>query len=201
MQKKVLPTTREVSQSSEMALMDLVRIPLIILVVFIHVLPNKLQPIRFDFSQESLYTLVTELISHGIGIMAVPAFFVISGYFMFYKLQVWDGVSYWTNAKKKLKTLLLPYVLWNALYLLLIWIKVFLFGLLELPIYDYEQELLQKPFYEHFIEPINYPLWYMRDLICMNAILPILYWFIKNLWNKGGIFNIFFFMYWDWRFQ
>lgn len=42
--------------------------------------------------------------------------------------------------------------------------------------------ILSTPLVEHFLLPIDQPLWYLRDLICMTFIAPIFYYYIK--YNK-----------------
>ncbi|MDO4692546.1 MAG: acyltransferase [Porphyromonadaceae bacterium] len=174
--------------------MDLVRLPLIVLVVFIHVIPSEINPILFGETSigGGIYLVISELVSHSLGRIAVPAFFFISGYFMFYKLMQWEKGLYVHNLKKKLQTLIIPYVLWNALYYGMIFAKVDIARRFGLPIYDYEIHSLEKSFFAHLVEPINYPLWYLRDLICMNLIFPLFYIAFRYL--TGGAWGMMFFL-------
>lgn len=165
-----------------------IKVPLIILVVFIHTIPDNIHPVSINLSGENIYAIVSELISHNFGYIAVPTFFFISGYFLFNKVNQWSFKLYWGNLKKKTLTLLFPYLVWNLLYILLIWGKVSVFNRLNLSIHEYEQDLLLTPMYEHLIYPINYPLWYVRDLICMNVISFILFFIVRHLrWAGVGM--------------
>lgn len=163
-----------------------IKFPLIVLVVFIHTISNDIRPISLELSGNNLYTIISELISHNLGYIAVPCFFFISGYFLFNKIEEWSGRFYWNNLIKKTTTLLLPYIIWNMLYIFLIWIKVLVFDKLGFSIYEYERNVLETPIYEHLIHPINYPLWYVRDLICMNVISFALFFIIRRI-HWGGI--------------
>lgn len=91
------------------------RFPLMILVLLIHSLPTDSNGIGGD---TFLYigTLVKELFTR----VAVPAFFVFSGYYALkgHNLEQWG--TYKTELKKKVRTLILPYFLWNVFYLLLL---------------------------------------------------------------------------------
>lgn len=57
---------------------------------------------------------------HSINVVAVPVFFIISGYFFFYNTYLFDKETYIKKLKKRVKTLLIPYFLWNLLPVLLI---------------------------------------------------------------------------------
>ena len=47
--------------------------------------------------------------------VAVPAFFLISGYLFFKKLEDWNASVWFTKVKKRGVTLLIPYLLWNLI--------------------------------------------------------------------------------------
>ena len=85
------------------------RFPLMILVLLIHSLPTDSNGIGGD---TFLYigTLVKELFTR----VAVPAFFVFSGYYALkgHNLEQWG--TYKTELRKKVRTLILPYLLWKC---------------------------------------------------------------------------------------
>lgn len=86
---------------------------------------------------------------------------------------------YLHNLKKKTHTLLIPYILWNLICLGIYFLKVKLSGRVGLEVYDEELAMLATPLWRHLIEPVNFPLWYVRDLIGMNLILPFFYYLFK----------------------
>lgn len=157
------------------------------MVVFIHTVPNVSLPIPIEFSSAGFYAWITELISHNIGRLAVPMFFVISGYFFFNKTSVndWSVAVYGKLLHKRIRTLLLPYILWNTIY----WGLVYLKNVCSLSLYSYEQDILSSSWYSLFIDgPVVYPLWYLRDLIVMCLISPIIFIVLRYLRIIGVLF-------------
>ena len=65
--------------------LDVLRFPMIVLVLFMHVVPISANAIPHEFSWESLYLFTTEFVAHNFGRIAVPIFFLISGYLFFLK--------------------------------------------------------------------------------------------------------------------
>lgn len=63
-------------------------------------------------SEQPLSSTIYYVFSWGICLIAVPTFFMVSGYFFFTNLYKWDNGVYWTKIKKRARTLLLPYILW-----------------------------------------------------------------------------------------
>ena len=101
---------------------------------------------------------------------AVPIFFLISGYLTFLKKEI----DYKKYLNKKIKLLVLPYIIWTVIYY--IFNKFLVFANL-LP-----SDTLQNinvfnlfvgiPFYS---DPVPYgPLWFLRDLILLNLLVPVL---------------------------
>lgn len=95
------------------------RFPLILFVVAIHLVGEDLRLPQWGTS-DWFYLYTTEFISHSLARIAVPMFFFISGYYAFYKKD-WSQRSVWTaELKKRVKTLLVPYLLWNSLYIIIL---------------------------------------------------------------------------------
>lgn len=170
-------------------IMDYIRWPLIVLVVFIHTVHGSTSQIVCSLSSDNIYHFITVLISEKLGFIAVPTFFFISGYFFFHKSPDHYSLdSYRINLKKKFKTLILPYILWNTLYLLLIWGKSLFVHRIGSTIYPYEQLILQRPIWMNYTDSLDYPLWYIRDLIYMNLLAPLVYFIVKELKIYGLVF-------------
>lgn len=95
---------------------DCIRFPLVVMVVFIHMNPNvvNLPDAKFDFfSMQGLYNFVGILFSHTLPSIAVPTFFFISGFLFFINIQDWSWNKYKKKLKNRIKTLLIPYLMWN----------------------------------------------------------------------------------------
>ena len=90
------------------------RFPLIALVAFIH------SYIMMPYHGSSVTALevpmfynIEFLISEIIACIAVPLFFLISGFLFFYRLSDFTCKLYITKLKKRFKTLFIPYVFWS----------------------------------------------------------------------------------------
>lgn len=170
--------------SRQSLVVDAMRPLLIVLVLFIHILPNQILPVSADFSVSGIYRIFSELVSHNLGRIAVPAFFVISGYYFFVGLggEMPDFKWFAGKWKKRLKTLVAPYLLWNLFLVAGIVIKNSLFVKLGHAEDDFINQIRSLGVYGVMWGfPINFPLWYLRDLIVMVLLSPAFYWFIKKL--------------------
>ena len=171
----------------------------IILVLYIHSgfhdIPNEIQGMPFNhYLQES--------ISGMLGRCAVPLFYAISGYLFF--LNTDKGISaIWKKMKKRVRTLLIPFII-AALYF-----PIFLLSLellpftknfinsssafsenLQLPII----EIISSLFYAASGEttPWAFHLWFLRDLIIIIAISPLLFYIKKAI--GGGVYSQFYYL-------
>lgn len=109
---------------------------------------------------------------------AVPMFFMISGY-LFYRTFKPE------NTKEKLlsrvRTLVIPYFLWNAIYTVFI---VVLYKLNFIKNVDIEWN------WKILIQTINSdfsPLWFLKYLIVFSLIAPAMYYLLKNKYIGGGV--------------
>lgn len=152
----------------------------IIMVVFLHSYNLTIKfssgNIRFD----SGYNIfIQNFFSQGITRVAVPIFFCISGYLFFLNMKGKFN-EFVVKYRKRAKTLLLPYLFWS------LWGLIFYFFLQILPqsknfftsdlIVNYSfAKLLERI----FIDPIPYQLWFVRDLMVLVILSPIIYWLTK----------------------
>ena len=171
---------------SQTKVINATRCLLVILVVFIHVLPNRNPTLDTSDVSSCLYSVITEMISHNIAKIAVPCFFVFSGFFFFYTFDgVMSGKWLAGKLKKRIKTLLLPYLFWNIVFVGLIILKnnaVLHTGAGD----DFYNQLRELGWYGVMWGwPINLPLWYIRDLLCLSIISPIFYYLFKYLKGYG----------------
>lgn len=165
-----------------------------------------IQSINIDeFNLNSLYSIIAKSGTYFCNI-AVPFFFFTSGYFFFYKTKNWSLSTYKQKIQKRSKTLLLPYIAWNLLaFFFLIASKlggIILFSKSWnelssfLSSYDTLQSWLdifwsQTTWREGSTNllgmstqmwgPFLLPLWFLRDLIIITILSPLIYFFIKRL--------------------
>lgn len=128
-----------------------------------------------------IYTL-NQILSETFGRIGVPFFFMQSGYWMFRfdiqkaDIKVWKG-----KLKKKIRTLIIPYLLWNAYGIVVFMILTNLPGQ---PFYLNEGQTVNfsvQTLYEGLIlSKYNFPYWFMRDLIMITVFSPILALLLKN---------------------
>ena len=157
---------------------DALRLPLIILVVFIHMNPT--------FDSVGYWGLTINTIAQ----VAVPCFFVIAGYF-FVGNKPLTLEMYKVKLKKRVVTLLIPYLLWNLVpSLVLIGGNLFSIvfrGKSTEDLMIFLTDLWNDGLWHLWWDKVNgmpsdSPLWFLRDLIVMCVLAPVFYYFIK----KGG---------------
>lgn len=172
----------------------------IILVLYIHSgfhnIPSEIQCLSFNY-------YLQESISNMVGRCAVPLFYVISGYLFF--LHTDGGVSaVLLKMRRRIKTLLMPFVI-AALFFPFFFLCMELFPFtrnfingdgtfsnnLQLPL----GEIIKSLFYaaNGTTTPWAFHLWFLRDLIMIVMVSPLLYIIKKGL-GSGVILTILFFL-------
>lgn len=156
--------------------------PLMMIVVLNHIYISGLKlGAGVDAFVVGSYTL-----SKIVGNMAVPCFFFISGYLFFRNVESLSVKLYCDKLRRRVQTLLQPYLLWNLLILALYAIGQMAFPSLfsgaNTKIADYSVAEWAQAFWcvEGTQSPINPPLWYIRDLMVMVVLSPLLYCLMKN---------------------
>ena len=167
---------------------NFLRFPLIIGVVLIHshVLKavyggtNILEKVSMPY-----YIGVSYFISNVLSNIAVPLFFLISGYLFFVKAEPFLCQGYLTKLKSRARTLLVPYLIWNALTALFYFsAQMLLSGLMsgdKKAFIDYTWVDYLNIFWA--IDdggPSNGPMWFVRDLMVAMLLSPLLYVLIKR---------------------
>jgi len=182
--------------------LKLLRLPLIIGVVFVHAYDNKiglssglgvLETVSFSSK------FIPNLISQGVARIAVPLFFLMSGYFLFLGFS-WSIENYRKKLFFRFKTLLVPFIFWNVVTLLCVALaqsipatQVYFSG--ENPqvstfgVYEYVNSIVGFD-----QSPISYQFWFIRDLMLMVLLTPLIWLIIKG--KGGGIFLYGVFLLW-----
>lgn len=181
----------------------MLRFPLAILVVFVHGFGAEIDIAELHASGltgMAIYDYVRLFFSVVIARSAVPIFFIISGYLLFLKVEDYSKTVYMAKLRKRLYSLVVPYFSW--IVLLILWTLMFMVGGILLHgkpwtrIIVYFQEngylhmLWDSSVWEerttwlgvktHNSGPVLLPFWYMRDLIMMVVISPVIYWLINK---------------------
>ncbi len=158
-------------------LIDAIRLPLVIMVIFSHcILIRKNIPISLDNLTEATLFQFSELFVRSLGGIAVAGFALISGYFFFLKEEF--TLKYYTKAIFKRKnSLLYPYILWNIIAIIALWSKNLIAQELGVSAGVNTSELAVLNNYsilDLLLLPIDGPLWYIRELIVITLISPLI---------------------------
>ena len=182
----------------ESRILDALRFPLAVMVVVIHSSISKDYhlPDYTALSGTDICVALQILFSHVVCHVSVPVFFMMSGYFFFYKAEKFDVTTYLSKLKSRIYTLLIPYILWNTLYIFYIVLRKLagviikgkpLEGILEyfsqhqwLHMYwDCNVWALDRMNWLGYNTPLNgpilVPMWFLRDLMVIVVLTPILY--------------------------
>lgn len=168
-------------RSSE--IINALRFPLTILVVCSHcVLTRNFKPIEFSLDGDNLF-LAVDMITRSLGAIVVAWFALISGYFFFSRDQ-FVATDYTKALRSRGKSLLIPYILWNLIYIAVLWGKNYFSTLVGFApgIQPQEQYILSNSsLLQMMLLPLNHPLWYVRELIYLTIASPIIYILIRYL--------------------
>lgn len=135
--------------------------------------------------EHGMYFRIIYPFSLWMGETGVPGFFFISGYLFFLSKK-----SFQQRLITRIHSLLIPYLLWNALLLSLYFIA-FMAGypqdingksIAEYTISDYLRAFWDRGSFDdgNFV-PLLCPFWYIRNLLIMSVLSPIFFYIIKNV--------------------
>jgi len=164
---------------------------LIIMIVYIHgsnlsITFNDILSAKNNLKINTINLFIQIFFSDGIARSAVPLFFLISGYLFFTGINNYNSFDrfYFYKLNHRSLTLLLPYIFWSifGIILLLIFqnipiIKNYITDDNMLPIL--KDLSYNELFIRIFFRPIPYQLWFMRDLIALNLLSPLIYYQIR----------------------
>src|SRR5574344_126821 len=175
------------------------RFPMCVLIIFIHANQGttdmllKSTAYLKDSAQFNLFTNISTFISVIVANIAVPTFFLISGFLFFYSNDGFSFIQYKTKLKSRFYTIMIPYISWNLIFALLYFAAQTLAGnfvsdshklFINYNFKDWADLFwCSKDFWNN---PIDLPLWYIRDLMGMMVLSPFVYLFVKYL-RKYGI--------------
>ena len=149
----------------------------------------------------AFYDYIRIFISVVIARSAVPLFFIFSGFLLFKGMERYDRNVYVGKLRKRWHTLAKPYFLWNILFVL--WSLRFIVGgillhgkpwsgvgdyfmesgylhmLWDSGVWDERTTWLGNDVYKS--SPILFPFWYVRDLMVLVIISPVVHWLVKRL--------------------
>lgn len=191
--------------SMDSAAIEWLRFPLVVCVVIIHSFGPPVDFTHIDWSALSCndaYNVVRVFFSRVITHSAVPCFYMISGYLFFFNVNHFDCVVWKNKIKSRVRTLLVPYLLWNLIFIVVIIGKDLLRcamgieSVSTISAWYHENGGILRMFWncnvwgENVVgwlgnqqrdsAPIDLPLWFLRDLMVATFFTPIIHWLIKH---------------------
>lgn len=159
----------------------------ILLVLYIHSdfheIPNEIEGMSFNIILQSL-------VSEKIGRLAVPLFFMISGYL--FSINVKSINDVFLKQRKRINTLLIPYLI-AALFLPLFYTIISFFPWASRFINTMENNYFEgnifEVLYRQYIDcgngsPYGFHLWFLRDLIAIVIVSPFLF-YLRKIDKRG----------------
>lgn len=154
------------------------RFPLIFLIIMLHCYSVQ----RLEGSHETYFKVLYPFYNW-LGETGVPGFFLISGYLFFLSRK-----TYTQKLETRIYTLLIPYLIWNT-FLLVLYVIAFVIGypqdingrsLVDYNFIDYLRLFWDRGSFDNgnFV-PLLCPLWYIRNLLIMSILSPLLYYIIR----------------------
>lgn len=154
------------------------RFPLIFLIILLH----GYSTVSIS-GNHAVYFKVLYPFSLWLGETGVPGFFFISGFLFFLSKK-----SFEQKLNTRFHTLLIPYILWNAI-LLVAYLIAYTIGypqdingknMADYSLIDYLRLFWDRGSYDkgNFV-PLLCPLWYIRNLLIMSVLSPLLFYITK----------------------
>ena len=156
----------------------LLRYPAIVMVVMIHNV--------FEYAPLPVFCKYFErFFSYSFPQVGVPIFFAASGYLLFHK-AAFENASYFELIKRRIQSLVVPYIFWNTAVLAFYLIgpllpvlgKFFLNGRLNnYQWYDY----ILRSFGITENYPIAFQFWFIRNLLIFVLLYPVFLWIMRRI--------------------
>lgn len=162
--------------------LKLLRFPPIIGVVYIHAYFTSITSNAGTLGTNDTNALTDFfriLISQGVARIAVPLFFLISGYLFFANFR-WSRQTFTRKVATRMKTLMIPFLFWNLMVLgfyaavqAVPTLRPYFTGstalISGLSFFDYFNVILGIKGY-----PVAYHFWFIRDLMVMVLLAPVI---------------------------
>lgn len=167
---------------------DFLRFPLILCVVISHICAHIIHTDNIDWTHTWIYHCFKTGSDLG-GLIGVSVFFFISGYLFFYNVS-FDKETYKKKIRKRIHSLVIPYVFWNALvtlfYLIIesnSTINTFMVNRDFISDNNWGEYLLL------FWNPVANQFWFIKDLFLMCLFSPVLYYLLRK-WGRYFIIGL-----------
>ena len=149
------------------------RYPLMVLIVIIHTDTTLLNSMPHAGISSVLYYILRTIIR-----LALPMFFIISGYWFFRQPETFTLDAYLHKLKKRARTLLVPYLFWNLFAWALNVINAVQHGYYQKALPDIDIFFGFGAGYCGM--PGAFQLWFLRDLMVVCLLSPLLYLLLRG---------------------
>ena len=151
----------------------------IVLVLIIHSYNIATIPTKTTTQFYTINLFIQNFFSNALSRVSVPIFFIISGFLLF---QNYTFSNYKLKLLKRVHSLLIPYIFWTSL---VVAIYFLLQSIPSISVYFTSSLIKNLSITElittTWIHPKNYPLWFIRDLMLLVIVSPIVYILIQHL--------------------
>lgn len=167
------------------------RFPLALLVVFIHCKMYAAELEKVGSGAPAVLTAAVRVCSQIVPTFAVPLFFAISGYLFFLHMKQFTLSAYVAKLRRRVFTLLIPYVVWVLVSFVLYQLKAKMTGAPSG--FEFGWQLFWGVrqlgpggtnwlgyVLEPTLAPVLEPFWFVRDLICIVILSPFVYFLVKR---------------------
>ena len=183
-------------------LIKAMRFPLICLVIIAHSAGTfSSSTIAWSLDGWNIFHFVSEMISRHFCSVGTCWFFVFSGFLFFFHLKDDDFSFDWVKAKwkKRVRSLLVPHLFWNLMAVLAICVVTLLFQVFSITGEAEEMmKVRQGPVYWFFSGPIDFPLWFLRDLIILTLFAPLIYLIFRRFkWTSLALLVLVYLSPWN----
>ena len=155
------------------------RFPLIVLVTYAHSYGAVSSDYSLVASGFDAYALLRLLVSQTLVKVVVPLFFIFSGYFFFRHADQWNLRTYREKLQRRVTTLLLPYLVWNLL--MAVKLRTFNWNVF----WSFWSQAGRQTDWtgadNWMTAPADMPLWFLRDLMVVTLLTPLLYVVLKRM--------------------
>ena len=184
--------------------LDLLRFPLAVVVLTIHTFLGgfTVQGSTVTFDELPFFQELNLFIDGFLRNQSVPVYFFISGYVFFLGVKL-TKEKYAKKLRNRVKTLLIPYLIWNTIAVLYSLVRMipclaFLFPNADKlqwnislstvlgAFWDYSNAILVLPNAAGETPeplctyPADSPLWFLRDLMIVVLCTPLIYWLLNR---------------------
>lgn len=161
--------------------LDVLRFPLIVLIVYLHacgVTANFAEGARGMTDARTVENV--QLFTASIARIAVPLFFLMSG-FLFFRGASFSPAIYYAKLQARVRSLLVPFLFWNIALLLLVAVAQSvpafapLFNSQNLAVRGMSAFQLIDAIFGFTRYPIAYQFWFIRDLMILVVASPLVW--------------------------